>query len=430
MCQHHKNGDQFYSGEKKYRLADYFNSWWEEYCKHPTAFIEPGQYKAVNAIRVCRTEVLGIDYYACPECGELSEVRHNCNHRFCPTCSWLDTVKWADRIKSQMLDIPHRHVVFTLPHCLNGLVKRNKKELLTILSRTAADTFKNWMINKYGIKPGIIGVIHTFGEKKNEHYHFHMILSWGGIDIKTGELVDITGKEKNYVKYYFLKDKFCNLFIDDLKELFDCGQLNHNFTNRREFMQFIKSLKEIKWQIHLEDPMSCPAAVVRYIARYSKRACLSEYKISSIEGEYISFTYKDYADRVDKADPKSEATEKTMRLHYNDFFPLLLQHVALPYFKLVKYYGCYGRFKKIPQEYKSKPEETNLSQQIEEEYQTSENNAKYCAACTCAKVYINTLLDKRLKNERNVPFDINKHTHLIYKKLMIEKKEAKIKVAA
>jgi len=176
--------------------------------------------------------------------------------------------------------------------------------------------------------------------------------------------------------------------------------------------------------------MSCPAVVVRYIARYSKRACLSEYKITSIEGEYISFTYKDYADRIDKTNPKSAAKEKTARLHYSDFFPLLLQHVPLPFFKLVKYYGCYGRFKKIPQEYKSKPEDTNLSQQIEEEYQTSENNPKYCAACTCAKVYIYTLLDIRPKNDRKETFDIQKHEHLIYKNILIETREAKIETAA
>lgn len=59
--------------EKKYRLADYFNRWWDEYTKHPTEHITPEQYKAANAIRVCRTAALGIDTYACPECGEVRE---------------------------------------------------------------------------------------------------------------------------------------------------------------------------------------------------------------------------------------------------------------------------------------------------------------------------------------------------------------------
>ena len=40
-----------FENEKKYRLADYFNRWWDEYAKHPTEYITPEQYKAANAIR-------------------------------------------------------------------------------------------------------------------------------------------------------------------------------------------------------------------------------------------------------------------------------------------------------------------------------------------------------------------------------------------
>ena len=44
---------------KKYRLSDFFNRWWDEYAQHPAEYITPEQYKAVNAIRVCRTTALG-----------------------------------------------------------------------------------------------------------------------------------------------------------------------------------------------------------------------------------------------------------------------------------------------------------------------------------------------------------------------------------
>jgi len=428
MCEHRHNKElEAYASEKKYRLADFFDAHWDKYCKHPTEFIEAEQYKAVNAIRVCRTAVLGIDYYACPECGEISEVRHNCNNRFCPTCSWLDTIKWSERIQSQMLNIPHRHVVFTLPHQLIPLLKRNKKRILNILAKYSGETFKDWIKTKYGLNTGIILVIHTFGEKKNMHPHTHMIVAWGGIDFKTGELKTI---EKDFVKYKFLQDKFRCKFEDALIAAFDKKELKHNFKNRIEFMQFIKKINQNNWQIHLEPPMKTPAEVVRYIARYSKRACLSEYKITRIEGEYISFSHKDYRDREDHNNPKSKAKVKEMRLHYSAFFPLLLQHVPEPYFRLVRYYGCYGRFKNIPQEYKSEPQETKLSEQIEIEYQTSEKNPKYCTSCTCAKIYIHTIIDKRLKQERKEPFDINKHKHLIFSKIIIETENRNRKKAA
>ncbi len=430
MCQNHQQStNENYTHKKKYRLADFFNMYWDEYCKKPKEFILPEVYKAVNAIRVCRTEVLGVDSYACPDCGEISEVWHSCKNRFCPTCSWKDTIKWSEDLKSKMLNIPHRHIVVTVPHQLNPLIKNNKIEMLNILAKNAANTFKDWAKEKYNIKIGIIGVIHTFGEKKNAHYHIHMIVSWGGIDYDTGKLVELKGKKEEYVKYYFLKNKFRNFFNDDLVKLYDKKKLKHNFQNRREFMQFIKKINEKAWQLHLEPPMETPTEVIRYIARYSKRACLSEYKITNIEGEYLTFNYKDYKDRIDPKDKKSPAKVKELTYHYRDFFPLLLQHVPPPYFKLVRYYGAYHRFGQIPEEYQSNADE-QLLETIETAYQTSEDNPKYCSACTSAKIYIHTLFDRRKKKDRSEPFNIEKHSHIFYIKYSTVVEEKNLKKAA
>ncbi|MEA2043192.1 MAG: transposase, partial [Bacteroidota bacterium] len=344
MCQHHQHKEyQNFASEKKYRLADFFNMWWDDYCKSPTEFIRPEQYKAVNAMRVCRTEVLGVDYYACPDCGEISEVRHSCKNRFCPTCSWKDTVKWADELAVKIFDVPHRHCVFTLPHSLNGLIKRNKKETLNILARISADVFKSWFKDKYNVKIGVVSVIHTYGEKKNAHYHIHMIVSWGGMDFDTGELIKLDNKEDLYVNYDHLKFEFRRKYTNELDKSFKNGDLECSFTDK-EFHRFKKKIHKHKWQIHLEDPMETAVEVIRYIGRYSKRACLSEYKITNIEGEYLTFKYKDYKDRIDPKDKKSPAKEKELRLHFSKFFPLLLQHVPPPYFRLVRYYGAYARF--------------------------------------------------------------------------------------
>ena len=62
-------------------------------------------------------------------------------------------------------------------------------------------------------------------------------------------------------------------------------------------MLFIKSLNKTDWQIQIEKPISKIDIIIRYIGRYSKIACVSEHKITNIEGEYITFKYKDYTDR-------------------------------------------------------------------------------------------------------------------------------------
>lgn len=205
----------------------------------PGGVHHPEQYKAVNAIRVCRTTTLGIDTYVCPDCGEVREISHSCKHRFCPSCGWRDTLKWAARMKEKMLRVPHRHVVMTLPHILLDLVKRNRKEMLNILMRTSAETLKDWMMHKFGLKTGVIAVLHTYGETKQLHVHTHMIMSWGGID-NDGKIVI---PEHDYVHIPSICKVFRYKFEHALIELFDAGRLEHDFRDRMEFMGFIK-----KWQ--------------------------------------------------------------------------------------------------------------------------------------------------------------------------------------
>jgi len=299
--------------KKEYRLADFFHMHWSKYTKSPKRYIKEEQYKAANAIMVCRTAVLGVDVYACEECGEVSEIYHSCNNRFCPTCSWKDTVDWAERTKYNMLNIKHRHVVCTVPHSLIPLIEANDNKLYSMLMRVSALTFKDWFLAKHNLKIGVIEVLHTYGEQKEMHPHTHMIVSWGGIDKGSGELKEI---ESEYVKYGFLRKKFRAKFEDELIKMFDNEELIHDFKNRMTFMQFVKSINKTDWVVHLEPAMKTPSSVIRYIGRYSKRACLSEYKITDISGEYISFRYKDYKDRDEEKKPK----EKILELHYTDFF--------------------------------------------------------------------------------------------------------------
>lgn len=397
--------------EKKYRLADFFDMHWDEYMKSPTEYVKPEQLKAVNAIRVCRTAVLGIDLYACRDCGEITKVYHSCKNRFCPTCSWNDTVKWAEKVKCKMINTKHRHIVCTLPHSLHPLIKRNQQELLSVLMRTSAATFKDWIFHKYGIKIGIISVLHTYGEQKEYHPHVHMIVSWGGIKKDTALLKELS---TDYVNYKFLQKKFRCKYEDELIRLNDKGELSHNYINRKEFMKHVKKINETDWILHLEPSMEIPSQVVRYIGRYSKRACLSEYKITKIEGAEISFRYKDYKDRDENNKPK----EKELCLHYREFFPRLLQHVPAAYFRIVRYYGIYSNKGNIPEEYLNRVEQENELQEMKwRELQLEKKGVDpiYCKTCQKEKLFITTIFDQRKRKERTTRFSIQEEDLLKYK---------------
>ncbi len=386
MCQDQHHTDP---KTKRYHLKDFLDSHWDEYVKFPKQFIRLEVYKAVSAIRVCRTAKLGIEQYVCEDCGELSEIYHSCKHRFCPTCSWQDTMRWADKLQYRMFALKHRHVVFTLPHKLIGLIKQNEGLLLSILMQVSADVFKDWMLEKYGIKPGIISVLHTYGEKKNYHVHVHMIISWGGINIETKRLEEIKGE---FVNYTFLKQKYRAKFEDRLVELYDSELLKHRFSGRFSFLRFLKEINEKNWHLNLDPPMTNPLEVIRYIGRYSKRACLSEYKITKMEGEYISFEYKDYKN----LDFKGKPIVKELELHYSKFFPLLFQHVPFKHFRLVRYYGFYATASRIETQYLFNPDEQDIEQESveeDEQYITTED-LRVCSTCNINKTYIYTIFEK------------------------------------
>lgn len=368
--------------ERRFRLSEFFDAWWDTYILSPAAFIKPEHYKAVAAIRTCRTEALGVDYYACEGCGEVTPVYHSCKHRFCPTCSWSDTLEWAERMEKSLLRIPHRHVVFTLPHQLNPLIKANQWHLLDFLFKAAAESVKDWMAHKYGLKPGIISVLHTFGETKDFHCHVHMILSWGGVN-SNHWVEQIKG---DYVNYEFIQAKFRCRFEDKLVELFDSGALVHRFGSRVDFLRFLKRVNEKNWRVHFEAAMADPSMVIRYIGRYSKRACLSEYKITSIEGEHISFRYKDYKN----LDYNGKPIEKVLTLHFSEFFPRLLQHVPLPFFRVVRYYGVYAaRTKAVLNRCYVDPMPEAVVEEVAEAYELPVN-PKYCPTCNLEKSYLYT----------------------------------------
>lgn len=383
---------------KKYRLADFFNKFWDIYSKNPKKTITAEQYKAVNAIRTCRTEVLGTQSYVCQDCGEETLVYRSCKHRFCPTCSWKDTINWAKNIENKMLNLKHRHIIFSVPHALNPIIINNKKILLDLILRVTAETFKDWFLAKYNIKIGVISVLHTFGEKKNWHTHVHSIITWGGFDKKTQELEEI---DNNYVDYKFITKKFRIKFENKLIEFYDDNLLKHNFNNRIEFMTFIKKINTNDWQIQIEKPIDKIDIIIRYIGRYSKRACLSERKITNIQGEYITISYKDYKDRDETNNPK----QKELTLHYSDFFPRLLQHVPLKSFQMVRYYGIYANKKVIKKEY------FNQTKEIKNE-KSDYKNPTYCYNCNVEKILFYTIYDTRKRNERTEKFEEHKHKHI------------------
>ena len=82
-----------------------------------------------------------------------------------------------------LLDVPHRQVVFTIPKMLRIFFKC-KRRLLGSLCQAAVQALLSYLRATTGteLRPGIVAVIQSFGQKINFHPHIHLLVTEGGED--------------------------------------------------------------------------------------------------------------------------------------------------------------------------------------------------------------------------------------------------------
>ena len=103
-------------------VADIFRAHGAAWCAANKGHVSLGQLRAISAIKACRTAVLGGHVARCEGCAHTSIAYNSCRNRHCPKCQSLSKVKWLDKQKSELLPVGYFHLVFTLPHELNGLI--------------------------------------------------------------------------------------------------------------------------------------------------------------------------------------------------------------------------------------------------------------------------------------------------------------------
>lgn len=405
IAQGHTKG--FKAPVKLHRISDIYQKYMDDYKKSPLRrlFLEPKHDLAVNCSCACRTPKMGGVVLACPDCGDTHYHYHSCGHRFCPSCGVYATNKWAKTILINLLNIRHYHLVLTLPYKLRHLAKRNGDLLHDLLFTIGAKVIQEWFEAR-GLLCGIIAVLHTAGSDLKYHPHVHLIVSAGGADLETGSIEELTGDYLMYHKY--LANKFRFYFTQALIKLYDKEELKvqGEYLHRPFFMNFIKKLNEKAWIVGIDKPLKDATDIVRYVARYTRRACMSEHKIIDINGGNISFSFNDY-----KNTPRGQypPTQGVCTLPYVEYLDRLLQHVPNPGFQAVRRYGLYtGRnMKTIPPQYKlpevviEQADIDNNSDELGDDPAEWETTYDRCPDCGTKRVIIEVFIAQRLVNRLN-----------------------------
>jgi len=228
----------------------------------------PEQWKAVNAILNCRTEALGGHLYRCNDCGDEQPRYNSCRNRHCPKCQTGKTSRLEKRAE-ELLPVPYFHVVFTIPHELNGIALQNKEEIYNLFFQAVSKTLKEVSEKRYGGKIGYFSILHSWGQKIEFHPHIHCVIP--GIILKADESVKVL-PENHFLPHEVLRLVFKAVFLTLLEKHYEKLSFHGEqalFKKKKIFENLVNKLWKKDWIVYLKKPFSGPHAVLKYLARYT-----------------------------------------------------------------------------------------------------------------------------------------------------------------
>jgi hypothetical protein len=292
-------------------------------------------WKALNAMQVCRTPLLGAHQYTCARCGCAHVVPHGCGNRHCPSCQGINSRHWLMAQASVLLPTPYFHEVFTLPHALNPLIQQNQQVLYNLLFAAVSDTLLSFGRNNLGAQLGVTAVLHTWSQTLMDHYHLHCIVSGGGpaldgsrwIRSRSDYLFPVRALSKVF------RAKFCQglqaLYAQERLQFH--GQLR-SLALRPKFEQLMGEATRKPWVVYSKRPFAGPQQVLAYLSGYTHRVGISNRRLLALDRQTgtVTFDYKDYADG---------AQHKAMKLRLEEFIRRLRLHLLPPRFVKIRHYG-------------------------------------------------------------------------------------------
>jgi hypothetical protein len=224
----------------------------------------------------------------------------------------------------------------------------NRSRLFKLLFDASAQTLLSFSADaKYlGATPGIISVLHTWGQQLSFHPHVHCIVSGGGMVQQQGEVRWVDGKKNDWRFLFPVKAMnivFRGKFLQGLKTLIANGTAQP--PAGMDIASLLNALYQKDWVVYAKQPFGGPEQVIEYLGRYTHKVAISNHRIQAYDAEahQVTFAYKDYADG---------GKQKQMVLHDSEFIRRFEQHVLPHGFTKIRSYGYLtnrGRSQRINQ---------------------------------------------------------------------------------
>ena len=293
------------------------------------------QLKVLHAIECCRTAALGGHRDQCVRCGHQAISYNSCRNRHCPKCQTNAREKWLSDRRRELLPVCYFHLVFSVPHTLVPLIWQNKKLLFGLLFNTSAATLLEVAADpaRLGARIGFLSILHTWGQTLQRHPHIHCVVPGGGLSLDRSRWIH--SPPNFFLPVRVLSRVFRGKFVAGLRQAFHAKKLAFHgqlrpLATEKTFAAFLRNLFRQDWIVYAKAPFGGPEHVLQYLARYTHRVAISNHRLLSVEGERVTFRWKDYA---------HHSKCRAMTLTAEEFLRRFLQHILPKGLPRIRYFG-------------------------------------------------------------------------------------------
>ncbi|MBU2651868.1 MAG: IS91 family transposase [Bacteroidetes bacterium] len=288
--------------------------------------LTPLQQKVLAKIASCRTAALGGHEEVCDSCDNVRYSYNSCGDRHCPKCQAAKQAFWIEDLMKRTLPVKHYHIIFTVPHQLNGLFLHNQALYYGLLFAAVWNTLRSFGYTHYGVESGVVAVLHTWGQNLSLHPHIHCIVPAAGYTLD-GRWKNIGPSGSYLYPVGQLSDVFKGKFLDSLKRALK----KHN--ELPLFHANIQQAYKTRWVVHCEPALAGAEHVVKYLGQYTHRVAITNQRILNIAADKVTFVAKDYRDN---------AIKKPVSLDGVEFLRRFTLHILPTRFVKIRYFGIYN----------------------------------------------------------------------------------------
>jgi len=319
-----------------FEVADVFHRHGHAFVDGRGGHISRVERRVMSAIQLCRTAALGGHIEVCEACGVTRPAYNSCRNRHGPKCQGAAQAQWVEQRAADLLPVPYFHVVFTMPAPIADIAFHNKTAVYSILFKAASTALRTIAADPrhLGADIGLIAILHTWGQTLHHHPHVHCLVPGGG-PAPDGARWISPRRSRFFLPVKVLGRLYRRLFLDELAAAFAAGKLVFPSATaalgaQDRFIESIQGWRKLNWVVFAKPPFGGPAQVLAYLGRYTHRVAIANSRILSVDGDRVSFRWRDY---------RANGQSKIMTLGGQEFIRRFLQHTLPDGFHRIRHYG-------------------------------------------------------------------------------------------